>query len=213
MKNSVIIAAIFMVVQINVHATLGNRSQHQLQLNGQHLIKDTALSLEWTRDANPAKTLCENMDPLWTSFDPGQAKDNTGRSTGEICAQDGRMNWHEAKAWLRHLNANRYLGHDNWRLPEISYQDSSCSDQVVFNRTGMTVALGSGCMNSEPGNMKSAQSDYQNSLKNLDDQLFWSETELAADSNLVGVFGIKNDWQDAEGKNSDLLHVWPVHSL
>ncbi|WP_456373789.1 hypothetical protein, partial [Thiolapillus sp.] len=65
----------------------------------------------------------------------------------------------------------------------------------------------------EPGNLKSALNDYQNSFANLEEQLFWSGTELATDSRLVGVFGVRNDWQDAEDKSSDLLPVWPVHNL
>ncbi len=213
MKNSIIIAAIFMVVQINVHATLGARPDHQLLLSGPHLIKDAALSLEWTRDANLAKTLCQSGDPLWKSFDPTRIPGSTGRSASEICAQEGRMNWYEANAWLDHLNTNRYLGYSNWRMPQISYQDSSCSEQVTLEATGETVALGSGCMTGEPGNLKSALNDYQNSFANLEEQLFWSGTELATDSRLVGVFGVRNDWQDAEDKSSDLLPVWPVHSL
>ncbi|BAO45722.1 Lcl domain-containing protein [Thiolapillus brandeum] len=213
MRNSIIIAVIFLVIQINVHATLGTVPQNGLQLNGEHLIEDQTLSLEWTRDANLAKTLCNNQDPVWTSFDPSLVAQGTGRTASEICAQDGRMNWYEAEAWLQHLNANHYLGHSNWRMPEISYQDSSCSEQVVMNQSSTPVAIGHSCTNGEPGHLKAALSSYRSTLKNLGDQIYWSATELASNNTLVGVFGIDNDWQDAEDKTSDLLPVWPVHSL
>ena len=213
MKLSIIIALIFLTIQINVHATLGTAPQGRLQLNGEHLIKDQTLSLEWTRDANLAKTLCNNQDALWTSFDPTTVAQGTGRTASEICANDGRMNWYEARAWLKHLNAHRYLGHSNWRLPEISYQDASCSDQIAVSDAKVSVSIGHGCKNGEPGHLKAALDDYQNTFKNFGDQIYWSRTELAVDRTLTGVFGIEIDWQDAEGKTSDLLPVWPVHSL
>ncbi|WP_456444505.1 Lcl domain-containing protein [Thiolapillus sp.] len=213
MKPSIIIAIIFLVIQINVHATLGTVPYNGLQLNGEQLIEDQTLSLEWTRDANLAKTLCNNQDPLWIGFDPTKVVQGTGRTGSEICTDGGRMNWYEAQAWLKHLNDHNYLGHSNWRLPEISYQDASCSDQVVLSSADVSVSIGRGCKNGEPGHLKAALNDYRNTFKNFGDQIYWSSTELAADKTLAGVFGIENDWQDAEEKTSDLLPVWPVHSL
>lgn len=213
MKPSIIIAIMFLVIQINVHATLGAAPQGGLQLNGEHLIKDQKLSLEWTRDANLAKTLCDRQDALWSSFDPTAVADGTGRTASQICADDGRMNWYEAQAWLKHLNTHHYLGHSNWRLPEISYQDASCSDQVVLSDTNTPVSIGRGCNAGEPGHLKAALEEYRDIFRNFGDQIYWSGTELATDHALAGVFGIENDWQDAEDKTSDLLPVWPVHSL
>ncbi len=213
MKTSIVLTLMFLVIQINVHATLGAAPQDGLQLKGEHLIMDQTLSLEWTRDANLAKTLCNRRDPLWTGFDPTAVPHGTGRTASQICADEGRMNWYEAQAWLKHLNAHRYFGHSNWRLPEISYQDGSCSDQVVLSHTKTAVSIGHGCSAGEPGRLKAALEEYRDVFRNFGDQIYWSGTELTAGRSLVGVFGIENDWQDAEDKTSDLLPVWPVHSL
>lgn len=35
-------------------------------------------------------------------------------------AADGTMTWSAAKAWVQALNASRYLGHSDWRLPAVT---------------------------------------------------------------------------------------------
>ncbi|WP_457673179.1 Lcl domain-containing protein [Thiolapillus sp.] len=211
MRPTIIITLIFAVIQINVHATMATKSGNAMLQGTGNLVMDMTRTVEWTRDANLAQTLCKAGHPLWTSFDPSHIKNGTGRTGDEICRQEGRMNWYEARAWIKHLNTNAYLGHRDWRLPRISYGDQSCSDLVELDSA--PVAIGYGCRNSEPGHLHAVLGSNLGNFMNLDEGLYWSETELSSNTSLAGVFDIKTNWQDAEGKTSDLLHVWPVHSL
>jgi hypothetical protein len=211
MRNTIFIALIFTVIQINVHATLGTGAGDKLLQGSGDLVADMGHSVEWVRDANLVQTMCDTNHPLLASFDPTLVEHGTGRTMADICAQEGRMNWYEAKAWIRHLNANTYLGYTNWRLPEVSHGDSSCSELAEIDDA--TVSFGYGCRNSEPGRLHAMLGSYIDHFVNLDEHLYWAETELAANPSLAGVFGVKANWQDVEAKTSDLLHVWPVHSL
>jgi len=229
MKYSLISALVFGVIQINVHATVSTAAAGEFDLVGKHLVADRDIAVEWTRDANLVKTMCENDNLLWKNFDPHTVKQGTGRSNTEICAQGGRMNWYEAKAWIEVLNKHAYLGHSNWRLPRIQQQDSSCSLHIQGDTAGNTASLGHGCRNSEPGHLfhaslgnpvnegSSCQNNscltYQGPFNNLSGNMYWTDTEISFDNSLVGVFDPARDWQDAEQKTSDLLQVWPVHSL
>ncbi len=211
MRSTVIIALIFTVIQINVHATLAMKTQDSPTIDMARLVLDKTGTVEWMPDANLVTTLCKSGHPLLSSFDPSLVANGTGRNMAEICSQEGRMNWYEAKAWIRHLNQNAYLGYTNWRLPEISPRDSSCSELAELDNT--TVTFGFGCRNGEPGRLHAVLGSNIGRLTNLDEGMYWSETVLAEDDSLAGVFDVKTNWQDAEGKTSDLLHVWPVRSL
>jgi hypothetical protein len=46
----------------------------------------------------------------------------TDRATGLIWSKADSgvgMNWREALSWVQHKNAEKYLGHDDWRLPDV----------------------------------------------------------------------------------------------
>jgi len=228
MNYTLISALVIGIMQIHGHATSSTATAGELDLVGKHLVADRDMAVEWTRDANLVKTLCSSDSPLWKSFDPASVKQGTGRSTAEICAQNGLMNWYEAKAWIGVLNKHAYLGHSDWRLPRIQQKDSSCSLHIKADQAGSTVSLGHGCLSSEPGHLFHASLDnpvYEGSacqdncltnhgpFSNLSGNMYWTDTEIAFDTSLVGVFDPSNDWQDAEKKTSDLLLVWPVHAL
>jgi hypothetical protein len=55
---------------------------------------DTATNLTWVADANLAQT---------SDYDP-----------------DGLLNWTEALGWVASLNAAKYLGANDWRLPTVT---------------------------------------------------------------------------------------------
>ena len=228
MNYTLICALAFGVVQIHGQATLSSATAGELDVVGKHLVADRDMAVEWSRDANLVKTLCSNDSALWKSFDPASVKHGTGRSAAEICAQDGLMNWYEAKAWIEVLNKHAYLGHSDWRLPRIQQKDGSCSLYVQVDQADSIVSLGHGCRNSEPGHLFHASLDnpvcegpaYQDNclihhgpFSNLAGNMYWTDTEMTFDGSLVGVFDPGNDWQDAEKKTSDLLQVWPVHDL
>ena len=103
-------------------------SQAALVDYGNGLIGDNAaltnspLGRTWLKDGNIFKTLCDAGDVIATGFTPVDAVDATA-----ICGLDGKMSWDDAVAWIARLNANDYLGFDDWRLPNTLVPDSSCS--------------------------------------------------------------------------------------
>jgi hypothetical protein len=64
-------------------------------------LNDNLTGLMWTRDANPMK-----------SHDPSFDMDAT--------AGDGAVTWQHALDYVKYLNAENYLGHNDWRLPNLN---------------------------------------------------------------------------------------------
>ena len=102
----------------------------QPPLNGQ--VYDDVLGINWLQDANMVKTLCDAGHPLWNSFDPSLIPNNSYRDKTTICDTDeGRLNWYEADGWIAHLNANGYLGQNDWRQLAAGQPDATCSHQTT----------------------------------------------------------------------------------
>jgi len=70
----------------------------QLATLGPNLVYDKTLNITWLRDANLA---------LSNTF--GVANINP----------DGSMDWYTAQTFIDALNAAKYLGYSDWRLPKI----------------------------------------------------------------------------------------------
>ena len=99
--------------------------------------------------------LCVRGNPSYGKNDFGDNGDGTitDRATGLMWskADSGKgMNWQEALAWVQRKNAEKFLGHDDWRLPSVkelqSIVDYSRSPDTtkspaidpVFNCTTLT---------------------------------------------------------------------------
>jgi predicted outer membrane repeat protein len=82
----------------------------------------------------------------------------TDAATGLMWSQDDSgagMNWQDALAWVQQKNAENYLGHSDWRMPDVkelqSIVDYSRSPQTtnspaidaMFNTTSITIEDGS----------------------------------------------------------------------
>ncbi|WP_456377798.1 Lcl domain-containing protein [Thiolapillus sp.] len=224
MKNTILSAMIFGIIQINVHATIATQAS-SLKMVNEDLVLDQSQAVEWARDAKLVKTMCDAKHPLWQSFTPETITQGTNRSRAEICQQDGMMNWYEASAWISHLNQHEFLGYSNWRLPRTKQSDASCSYRFENEHSQEYFSFGHGCKNSEFSQLLFSSLGNQSKecrqdcltkagpFRNVSDAMYWSGTEVSFDSSLVGVFDIGANWQDAENKSSDLLHVWPVRSL
>ncbi len=229
MKKLLVGALIFGLTQLSVHANIATvQTEEALELIGQAQVLDKTLGLNWTRNANIAKTLCNENHPLWQSFDPLTVENGSGRSREMICEQGGVMNWHEAKAWVDHLNAHAFLGYSNWRLPQAKENDPTCSYALEDAQNQQLIGFGFGCQQSELGHLlhvslgNPVNGDHQcihdcitytGPFENVRENMYWSETEIASDPSVVSVFDFSGDWQDWSDKDSDLLHVWPVHSM
>ena len=76
---------------------------------------------------------------------------NSGRSKAQICTDNGTLNWFEAEAWIAVLNAQTYLGHDDWRQPVTPQPDASCETQFFAGPPEQHG--GYNCTGSELGNL------------------------------------------------------------
>ncbi len=98
-------------------------SEAALNDRGNGLIYDDDLGITWMADASLSVT-------------------NTFGAAGVI-NPTGTMNWQTAHNWIDAMNAQAYLGFDNWRLPSTRYPDPSCE----------AVSGGHGCTGSEMGHL------------------------------------------------------------
>ena len=98
---------------------------------GNGLVTDDTLDITWMKDANLVKTSCDANNALWQAFDPSAlpAIEQSGQTKIQICTINGKLNWFEAEAWIAVLNAQNYLGHNDWRQPLIAQPDAACSFQ------------------------------------------------------------------------------------
>ncbi len=217
MKYTILSALIIGIIHANVYATLSHHKANPLQEINEHQVADNSFSVAWTRDANSVKTLCDSNHPLWQSFNLEGISHNSGRSSEQICAENGVMNWYEANAWISHLNSNSYLGHTDWRLPSVDLNDPACSVHIGSADAQRSASFGQGCSNSELGHLYqtvlSTPSHKSTLFTHLSDATYWSSSELPINHSLVGIYDLEGGWQDAVGKSSDLLNVWPIHSL
>lgn len=142
-------------------------------------ITDNVTGLIWTPNAN----LIPTRDPGW---------DNDG------LANDGRVTWQHALDYVAKLNAENYLGHADWRLPNINelrslvnsgYKEETCSGSpCVYLSDWLNIQ---GCSN--------VQSNY-----------YWSSTTYAGEPDGAWVVSMwYGDVYDF-GKTNYYYYVWPV---
>ncbi|RVU32733.1 DUF1566 domain-containing protein [Neptunomonas marina] len=186
------------------------------------LINDTTLNITWLQDANLVKTSCDANNALWQAFDPSTSTGNT-RSKAQICADNGRLNWYEAEDWVAVLNSQSYLGYNDWRQPETTQPDASCS--LV---DGSSQNYGYRCTGSELGHLFNVSLGNPNEVdnscfgvyphclqntgpfSNMQSFTYWSGTEYAPLPTFAFYFGTDNGYQDEDVKDVSNLFVWPV---
>jgi alpha-tubulin suppressor-like RCC1 family protein len=69
--------------------------------NGNQAVIDNLTGLVWAKDAN----LIKNRDPGFDADDVGG---------------DGAVSWQHALEYIHRLNTEKYLGHNDWRLPNLN---------------------------------------------------------------------------------------------
>ncbi len=200
---------------------------------GNGLVSDTTLDITWMKDANLVKTSCDANNALWQAFDPSAlpAVEQSGRTKAQICTANGTLNWFEAEAWMAVLNAQSYLGYNDWRQPATAQPDAACSGQFVhggFPDQG----YGYNCANvgSElnhlfytslinPNDLDdscvgTAPHCFQNTMHfdNAQSFAYWSGSEYAPNTSFAWVFNTNGGFQGYVYKVSDILFVWPVRS-
>lgn len=208
---------------------------------GNGLIEDTTQSINWLQDANLVKTACDASagieKDLWDAFAAMQPSVSDRHTPTEICNQEnGMLNWFEAMAWVDILNQHTYLGHNNWRLPETSQPDPSCSSQSAddsplgygYNCTGSELGhlfrIGLGNQNTGPScspNCFTQTEPFINTNPTLSPNAgaaaYWSKSEVpnpfppTFPSPFVWWFATDTGSQDSSFKDANYGFVWPVN--
>ena len=167
---------------------------------------DTALNITWLADANAAAGSDYLVVPNSTT--------------------DFRITWTSAQAWIASLNANSYLGANNWRLPAMvdtgapgcdgnPYSGSDCGHNVqtisgstVYSEMAhlyyVTLGNVAGYTTSgveRPCNETDPSYCLSNAgpFSNLQPQYYWSSTvyALASHPNMAWSFGFVDGYQGA----------------
>jgi hypothetical protein len=145
---------------------VGN-SQSELVIRGGGLVYDTDTNLTWLQDANLAAT-----------NDFGVAGVNA----------DGSMDWETANLWVGAMNAEKYFGYNDWRLPSTNLSISACGGPEVNGYLYNCAAIEFGHIyydelkNKAPYNTLGIffpRNGIKNSgpFMNLDEKSYWSATE------------------------------------
>jgi len=221
-----------------------NTSQAALNDLGNGLVNDTTLNITWMQDANLVKTSCDTNNALWQAFNPSAlpAVQQSGRTKLQICGDVGRLNWFEAEAWIAVLNAQNYLGHNDWRQPATPQPDLTCELIFAPGNNG-----GFNCRVSELGNLFNvslgnpndggtgvgldgstgtlgtgcftgggavAPFCFQNTapFSNAPIGSHWSGNEYAPNTSSAWLFSTESGRQGIVDKVSGSLSVWPVRS-
>jgi len=138
--------------------------------NGDQTVTDKLTGLIWTRDANLMKTR-----------DPAFDTDGT---------QDGVVTWQHALDYVKKLNSDNYLGHNDWRLPNYNELESLVNRGQVDTATWLT---GQGFLN--------VQSYYCSSTTNTLNPAY-------------GAFYVDMHYGivDVSPRMNGISYVWPVRS-
>lgn len=154
---------------------------------GGQVVNDTDLNITWLANANLAAS-------------------NTFGVSGIL--PGGYMNWNTAQSWIGAMNANNYLGYNDWRLPTTLQPDASCGSQsggffYGYNCTGSEMGhlfynelggvAGSSILSSVDPDMALFQ--------NVQSFIYWSGTEYAQDTDLAWYFRTNLGFQSAGTKD------------
>jgi len=206
-----LLASLFSASAITGHAALNDLGGGQ--------IEDTTQNIVWLQDANVFKTLCDANDPIATGFTPV-----TATLAGNICHIDGRMEWDDAEAWIARLNSQNYLGSTDWRQPEVSQPDASCSLQL--SAVGVIdQGYGLGCLGSElphlyineltldPTTCPGGMACFQDSAPFVNIGIFnyWTGTRSLSSPNSVFTLSTSASLgRQIFGLDTSRYFVWPV---
>lgn len=146
--------------------------------NGDQTVTDNLTGLIWTKDGN----LMETRDP---GFDTG------GTVMGDT-AGDGLVLWQRALDYVKKLNQENYLGHNDWRLPNIVELES-----LIHAGQVLTTAW----LNTQ-------------GFSNVQDEFYWSSTTIISDGGNSQLALIAWPTGNIQGgvKGDHTRVVWPVRS-
>lgn len=143
--------------------------------NGDQTVTDSLTGLIWTKDANLMQTRDRSFDA----------------DSNYNYAPDGKVTWQHALDYIKKLNAENYLGHNDWRLPNVEEMKS-------LNHAGLTnLALwlnGRGFSN--------VQHDYQ----------YWSSSTWPRFSTGAWAVSLYDGFTAGLSKKDNALYLWPIRN-
>lgn len=174
--------------------TVSGAAQAALEsrLGGQ-AVYDTDLKITWMADANLAAT-----------------------NTFGMTSVPSYMTWYDANRWIGAMNAAKYLGFDDWRLPQVQPGGSGCE------RSGFS-GEGYNCTGSEFGHLfynelGGIAGQYIGAVHNTNLGLFkniqfhyWSGTEYEPGSSHAFEFSFFDGYWMPSNKGTN-FHLWAVRT-
>ncbi|MDA8240977.1 MAG: DUF1566 domain-containing protein [Nitrospiraceae bacterium] len=146
----------------------------RFQVNGDGTATDELTGLVWLQEANVMPTR-----------DPGWDADGT--------TNDGAVTWQHALDYVAKLNAENYLGHNDWRLSNRNELRSLINYESYSTTYFASLVTGYGFSNIKPN-------------------LYWSSTTRANSTGDVWTLNIWGDTIWPAGKTVP-RYVWPVRSI
>ena len=137
---------------------------------GDQTVADNLTGLIWAKDGNVMMTR-----------DPGFDTDST--------PGDGAVNWQHALDYIKKLNQENYLGHNDWRLPNLKELES-------------LVSAGQ----SDNANRLNSQGYY-----NVQGNYYWSSSTYANYTSFAWLVTMCDGYLDIYNK-SKYYYVWPVRA-
>lgn len=184
-------------------------AQAHLVDRGGGLIYDDDQNILWLADANLAASNTFGL-PVGESLGP-HPLDDSGQS-GQI-NEDGTANWAGAFHFIDAMNAAKYLGFSDWRLPATQQPDPSCSTQTDPGNGYPLQGSGTDCLGSEMGYLFN---DEQISslapgpfFSHIMASAYWSRTESVPFPDSVWSMNFFSGEQNLTG-NADSHFIWAV---
>jgi hypothetical protein len=131
--------------------------------NGDETITDNLTGLTWTKDA--------------------------GTPTVGTCS-GGIKTWQEALDYVACLNSNNYIGHNDWRLPNLNELESPIDSDDPERATGLNAQ----------------------GFSNVQSSNYWSSTTLADLTNYAWIINMGYSDEMSSSFKSDYHYVWPVRA-
>ena len=131
---------------------------------------------------NNDQTVTDNLTGLsWT-----KDSESPGPST---CSPGGYKTWQGALDYVACLNTNKYLGYNDWHLPNINELYS------LIDRSKYNPAASSG-----------------HPFSSLSSDVFWTSTTYSRDTNFAWIIGMEYGYLSFGYKSQAAYDVWPVRN-
>ncbi|MBY0579602.1 MAG: DUF1566 domain-containing protein [Burkholderiales bacterium] len=187
-----------------------NLAQAALSSNGNGLVYDSVANVTWSSDANLFGTMLAGNANLVnqiiaaspTVTDTSNALDTPANSGfHSVSAADfgpGYTSWFGAMAFTKYLNSTHYLGQNTWMLPTT--YDQTCGGYCTNSMLGELFYTGLGGVAGQ--SVTTTHNASYSLFTNIQNSVYWSGTEYAANPNNAWFFATNSGGQVAPFKYS-----------